>query len=165
MPASEVNRLSRRIKVVIAGNEVRFKPCNFSIMLPAKLSDRRQYNEDSTDGISINKFADKSSETKLGASDVHAGADNVCNEQSDKHRYFKHCHLSSGRWAFDVDDESEELDTTLLERYSIPALARDEELLRELDGRGDAARCARGSCISPSEPTFGRFCEAGVGVV
>src|SRR5277367_119262 len=77
IPAREVIRLSRRIRVVIAGKELRFRPCSFSIMLPAKLNDRRQYNEDKTDGISINRFSDKSRESRFGASEVHAEADKV----------------------------------------------------------------------------------------
>ena len=77
MPAREVSRLSRRIRVVIAGSELRFKPCNFSIMFPARLNDRRQYNDDKTEGISMNRLADKSSERRFGARDVHAGADKV----------------------------------------------------------------------------------------
>jgi len=117
MPAREEMRLSRRIKVVIAGREVKFNPCKFSIMFPAKLKDRRQYNDDKTEGISMNKLADKSRETRLGARDVHAGADKVCSEQSDKQRYLRHCHFSSGKvLASDFDDDSDEFETTLLER-------------------------------------------------
>jgi hypothetical protein len=77
MPAKDTNRLSRRIRVVIAGSEVRFNPCSFSIIFPAKLSDRRQYNDERTEGISMNKLADKSRDTKFGARDVHAGEDKV----------------------------------------------------------------------------------------
>jgi hypothetical protein len=140
MPASETSRLSRNMSVVIAGNELRFKPCNLSIIFPAKLNDRKLYNEDKTEGISMNRLADKSNDTKFGAREVHAGAERVCNEQSEKERYLRHCHFSSGReWTFDVDEESEEVDTTLLERYNIPALPLDDELLRELEGRGDVA--------------------------
>jgi hypothetical protein len=110
-------------------------------MFPARLNDRKQYSEDNTEGISMNKFADKSRESKLGAKEVHAGADNVCKEQSERHRYFKHCHFSSGRvCTFDVDEEKEEFDTTLLERYIPARVGRDEELLRELDGRGEDER-------------------------
>ena len=145
---------------------MRFNPCNFSIILPAKLRDRRQYNEDNTEGISINKFADKSSETKFGASEVQAGADNVGNEQSVKHRYFRHCHFSSGRaWAFDADEDSEEFDTKLFDRYNIPARPLEEELLRELDGRGEAARLPRWSGISESEPVLDVFCAGVAGYV
>jgi len=97
IPARDVNRLSRNIRVVIAGNEFKFNPCNFSIIFPAKLKERKQYKDDKTEGISMNKFADKSKETKFGAKDVHAGEDKVCNEQSGRERYFKHCHFSSGR--------------------------------------------------------------------
>ena len=122
-------------------------------MFPARLNDRKQYNEDNTDGISINKLADKSKETKFGANEIHAGADNVCNEQSDRHKYFRHCHFSSGReCTFDVEEENEEFDTTLLERYIPARVGRVEELLRELDGRGDEERFPRYSWISASEP-------------
>jgi hypothetical protein len=126
--------------VVIAGKELRFNPCNFSIIFPAKLKDRKLYNDDKTEGISMNRLADKSNETKFGPSEVHAGADKVWSEQSEKQRYFRHCHFSSGReWTFDVDEENDEVDTTLLERYKIPVLPLEEELLRELEGRGDVA--------------------------
>ena len=139
IPARDVNRLSLNIKVVIAGNEFKFNPCNFSIIFPAKLNERKQYKDDKTDGISMNKFADKSKETRFGAKYIHAGADKVCNEQSGKQRYFKHCHFSSGRvpLTFDVDEEREEFEITLLERYRISTRPLEEELLRELDGRGD----------------------------
>lgn len=145
IPARDVNRLSRNIKVVIAGNEFKFNPCNFSIIFPAKLKERKQYKDDKTEGISMNKFADKSKEIKFGAKDVHAGADKVCNEQSGRQRYFKHCHFSSGRVprAFDADDENEEFDTALLGRYGISTRPLEEELLRELDGRGDDERFPR----------------------
>jgi len=61
----------------MAGKELRFSPCSFSIILPAKLNDRRQYNDDKTEGISMKRFNDKSKESKFAASDVHAGADKV----------------------------------------------------------------------------------------
>jgi hypothetical protein len=160
MPASETNLLSRRMRVVIAGNEFKFNPCNFSIMLPARLNDRKLYKEDKTEGISMNRFADKSKETKFGANEVHAGADNVCNEQSERHKYFRHCHFSSGRvCTFDVEEENEEFDTTLLDRYIPARVGREEELLRELDGRGDDDLLLPWySWISVSEPIREGFC-------
>lgn len=64
----------------------------------------------------MNKLADKSRDTKFGAKDVHAGADNVWSEQSDKHKYLRHCHFSSGReWMCDVKDDIEEVDKARLE--------------------------------------------------
>jgi hypothetical protein len=89
----------------------------------------------------MNKLADKSREIKLGAKEVQAGADNVCNEQSERHKYLRHCHFSSGRvCTFDVDEEKEEFDMTLLERYIPARVGREDELLRELDGRGEEER-------------------------
>jgi hypothetical protein len=143
MPASEVSRLSRKINVVIAGNELRFNPCNFSIIFPAKLNERKQYSDDNTGGISLNKLFDKSREIKLGARDDHAGAVSVCSEQSIRLRYLRHCHFSSGSccWAFEAEEEKEELEMTLLLRLRKPARGpREEELLRELDGRGEEDR-------------------------
>jgi len=136
IPASVLRRLSRRIRVVMAGREVKFSPCNLSIMLPARLRLRRLYNELNTDGTSMNRFPERSKEVKLAASGCQAAGVRVCNEQSDKQRYLKHCHFSSVR---DVEEENEELDTTLFDRYKA-ARGREEELLRELDGRGDGER-------------------------
>jgi len=113
MPASDVRRLSRRINVVIAGREFKFSPCNLSIMLPAKLKLRRLYSELKTLGISMNKFSERSNEVKVGAKGCQAAGVKVCNEQSERQRYRRHCHLSS---VSDVEEDSEELDTTLLER-------------------------------------------------
>jgi len=149
MPASEVSRLSRKINVVIAGNELRFNPCNFSIIFPAKLNERKQYRDDNTGGISMNKLEDKSREMRLGAKEVHAAAVSVWSEQSIKLRYFKHCHFSSGScgaWAFEAEEEKEELDMTLLLLLRKPARGpREEELLRELEGRGEEERWV-GAC-------------------
>lgn len=146
MPAREVRRLSRNINVVMAGNELRFNPCNFSIIFPAKLNDRKQYKDDSTGGISMNRLEDKSREMRLGARDVHAGAVSVWSEQSIKLRYFRHCHFSSGSCAWlEVEEEKEELEMTLLLRLRNPARGpREEELLRELEGRGEDERWVPG---------------------
>jgi hypothetical protein len=121
MPARETSLFSRRMRVVMAGREYKFSPCRRSIMFPARLNDRREYNDDNTEGISINKLADKSSEMRFAASGVHAGAVKVCSEQSDKQRYLRHCHLSSARECkFETDDDSEEFDAMLLDRSTLP---------------------------------------------
>jgi hypothetical protein len=66
--------------------------------------------------------------------------------------------LSSGRVCkFDVEEDKEEFDTTLLERY-IPARPFEDELLRELDGRGDDARFTRYSYESESVREGSRCC-------
>jgi hypothetical protein len=136
MPARVVMRLSRRINVVMAGSEVRLRPCSLSIMFPAKLRLRRLYNELKTEGTSMNKFPERSSEVRLAASGCQAAGVKVCSEQSDRQRYLRHCHFSSDN---EVDDDNEEFETTLFDRYRA-ARGREEELLRELDGRGDEAR-------------------------
>jgi hypothetical protein len=154
IPASDVSRLSRNINVVIAGNELRFNPCNFSIIFPAKLNERKQYNDDNTGGISMKRLEDKSREIRLGAREVHADAVSVCNEQSIRLRYLRHCHFSSGSWcwAFEAEEDKDELEMTLLLRLrKVDRGPRVEELLLELEGRGDEERwmvaCGReGGC-------------------
>jgi hypothetical protein len=139
MPARDAILLSRRTRVVIAGRELRFNPCNPLMRFPAKLNDRRVYNDDRTAGISMKRFPDRSRDTRFGASDVQAGAVKPVNPHSDMHRYLRHCHFSSGRvFALEVFEDTDEFETTLLERYS--TRPREEELLRELEGRGDVAR-------------------------
>ena len=53
----------------------------------------------------------------------------------------------------DIDEDNEEFETALLERYKA-ARPREDELLRELDGRGDEERLGalipRISCILSS---------------
>lgn len=165
MPAREVRRFLRRMRVVIAGREYKFSPWSLSIMFPAKLNDRRLYNDDKTEGISMNRFSDKSSETRFGASGCQAGAVSVCNEQSDRQRYLRHCHLSSEReWPFVVEEDTEEFDTTLLDRYNIPGRGREDELLRELAGLGDNERLFGKSRGSDSEFLRDRYAGCGRGV-
>jgi hypothetical protein len=117
MPARDVILLSRRMRVVIAGRELRFNPWSPLIRFPARLSDRRQYNDDKTAGTSIKRFPDRSRDSKFGAREVHAGAANPVKPHSDMQRYLRHCHLSSGRvCALDVDDDTDEFERTLLDR-------------------------------------------------
>ena len=97
----------------------------------------------------MNKLEDKSREMRLGAKEVHAAAVSVWSEQLIKLRYFKHCHFSSGScgaWAFEAEEEKEEVDMTLLLLLRKPARGpREEELLRELEGRGGEERWV-GAC-------------------
>jgi hypothetical protein len=161
IPASETKRLSLKIKVVIAGKEIKFKPCSFSIIFPARFKLLKQYKLDKTEGISINKLSDRSSDTRFAAKQLHAGAVNVWSEQSIRQRNLRLCHLSSGReckFKFDVEDDNEELDMTLLDRY-IAARPFEEELLLELEGRGEVARLNLTS--GESESGTGRVCVGG----
>src|ERR1700738_4129220 len=78
------------------------------------------------------------------------------------HKYLRHCHFSSGRvWEckFEVDDDIDVFEMTLLERYN--TRPREDELLRELEGLGDVVRMARFSGVSLSDPVRGGVCCCG----
>jgi hypothetical protein len=96
IPARVVSRLERRFSVVMAGKGFRPRECRLSIIQLERFSARRQVKVAKLSGISVKRFADKSSDCNVLASGARLVAEMLVRALSAKLKCLKNLHLVDG---------------------------------------------------------------------
>jgi hypothetical protein len=96
MPAREINRLERRLRVVMAGKGLRVKECKLSIMQLDRFNARKQDSVDRLSGISVNRLADKSSDCSVFANGARLVGEILVRALSARLKCLRKRHLVGG---------------------------------------------------------------------
>jgi hypothetical protein len=126
MPARDVSRLERRFRVVMAGRGFRPRECRLSIMQLERFSARRHVRVAKLSGISVKRFADRSSDCKVLTRGARLVVEMLVRALSAKLRCLKNLHLVEGNHP--SDNRLEELPRGVVDRTLEPELPDERRM-------------------------------------
>jgi hypothetical protein len=118
------------LSVVIAGKGLRVKECKLSIMQFERLSARKQDNVERLSGISVKRFADRSSDCRVLAKGARLDGEMLVRALSAKLKCLKNRHLVGGNQP--SDKRLDELPPGVVDRTLDPELPEERRKLGTL---------------------------------